>query len=46
MADHEAAGDEEGLDDEERAFQHAQEARDEEQDDADNDASPSPPEER
>jgi hypothetical protein len=45
MADEEAAADNEGLDDEELAFRHAQEGRAEEQDDADNDVAPSPPEE-
>jgi hypothetical protein len=45
MADEDAAADTEGLDDEELAFRHSQEDRDQEQDDADNDASPGPPEE-
>jgi len=37
------AADEEGLDDEERAFRRAEENRDKEQDDADNDVAPSGP---
>jgi hypothetical protein len=45
MADEDAESDTEPLDDEERAYQHAQEHRDEEQDDADNDIAPRPPDE-
>jgi len=41
MSEHEEETGQEGLDDEERAFQAAQEDRDEEQDDADNDVEPS-----
>ena len=44
MSDHEEEAGDEGLDDEERAFQHAEEDRDKEQDDADNDVAPGPAE--
>ena len=42
MSDQEEPAGKEGLDDEERAFQHAQEDRDKEQDDANNDVAPRP----